>query len=262
MTDRPILFSAPMVQALLREIELPGSGKTQTRRLPKIKGYPGFFQFGPSDTKGYDWTFRRKDHVWEDYRHNELLKRLPYAVGDQLWVRETHFAHGHWEETGELTETGKQERRFVRVRSSEVLFELSKGLVRPNTLDNVTGWYKRPSLFLEKPDSRITLEVTDVRIERLQNISGEDCMAEGVCEIEEIVDITSNGAGLPVEIRDTRCRVPGIGDDDEGFLTEHDAFIDLWGTVNGPGAWSANPWVVAYTFKPFLCNIDQMEKAA
>ena len=60
MTDRPLLMSPPMVLACLREIDNPGTGKTHTRRLPHLKGYPDFFDLGPSDTAGYDWHFRRK----------------------------------------------------------------------------------------------------------------------------------------------------------------------------------------------------------
>src|SRR3546814_16853672 len=85
MADRPILFSAPMVRAL------SDGRKTQTRRMLSIGGHKEFSEFGPSDTPGYDWHFRRADACWCDFRHSELLARLRWHAGDRLWVKDTFF---------------------------------------------------------------------------------------------------------------------------------------------------------------------------
>jgi hypothetical protein len=238
MTDRPMLFSAPMIQAILREIENPGTGKTQTRRLPKIKGRPGFFDFGKSDTKGYDWTYRRKDHVWEDLRHEELLKRLPIAVGDSVWVRE------HWKSVTAYDDLSPSE-----MGGEESVLYLADGATQDWGWANPNVFFgrRRQAMHMPRWASRLTLEVTEVRVERLQDISTEDAIAEGLPQYRD-------GAGMDwfgfSDIFDGISGCPII------------AFSSLWNSINGSDAWDHNPWVVAYSFKPFLCNIDQMEKAA
>jgi len=253
MTDRPILFSAPMVNAILREIQNPGTGKTQTRRrLPEklappidadevLAWHPPIGATGNWAPGGL-WARQRTDGP--DGGYNRHIGALPYTPGDRLWVKEAHFAHGHWDLTGDLTKTGKPERRFVRVQSSDVLFDLDPGLVRPSSLDNVTGWYARPSRFMFKSDSRITLDVTDVRVERLQDISGPDTIAEGVeCETCAVMNQSA-------------CYRKGCWE-------SRATFRDLWDSLNAHRApWYDNPWVVAITFRPHLCNIADMGEAA
>ncbi|MBO6512018.1 MAG: hypothetical protein JJ979_26640 [Roseibium sp.] len=106
--------------------------------------------------------------------------------------------------------------------------------------------------------SRLTLKVTDVRVQRLQDISGDDAVAEGVVEDLEVVEIVGTPNG-PSERSDYRSRVPGVHDDHEtGFDDPVEAFIDLWDGLNkkrGFG-WDANPWVVANTFQFHHCNVD------
>lgn len=176
MTDRPILFSAPMVRALL------DGRKTQTRRILK-----------PQPLMGYtpDVT---------------ASKGIRFAKGDRLYVRErvwlpegTDNPHGH------------------------VTYHADHGD------DRALKW--RPGIHMPRWASRLTLTVTDVRIERLQEISEEDAIAEGSRE---------------------PSLVPIIG----ACWSERDAYAKLWEHINGPGGWGANPWVVALTFTVEQRNID------
>ena len=114
MADRAINFTEPMVAGIEREIERPGTGKTETRRGLNISGHRSFTEFGVSDTPGYDWHFRDSEKRWHDLRDHELKVRLPWQVGDKLWVRESYYQYGHWEPiVGEKTKTGLQKWGFV-----------------------------------------------------------------------------------------------------------------------------------------------------
>ena len=149
----------------------------------------------------------------------------PYGVpGDGLYVRETHYRYGKWLKNGK-TKTGEQAWKFEPL-SREVHYatdEAPEG-VKSNRYRK-EAWYKRPSIFLPKEYSRITLEVTGVRVERVQEITTEGIIAEGLS---------------------TRFR-------------EHDAVVELlrkfthlWDSINakrGPFAWSENPWVWVVEFK-------------
>lgn len=105
----------------------------------------------------------------------------------------------------------------------------------------------RASMHLPKVFSRATLVVTDVKVERLQNISNEDAVSEGIYE-ESDFDRDLYGytydTGAPI------------------YETPRDAFRALWELVNGPGAWLTNPWVAAYRYDFHPVNIDHMEGAA
>lgn len=236
MTDKPILFSAPMVQAILREIREPGTGKTQTRRLPIISGHKSYSEFGRSDTNGYDWTFRDTGMRWHDLRHDELLSRLQYQDGDHLWVRETWTASQvHDAKAPSAIKVG-----------SPIGYEAdqSQTIMAPGKL--------RPSIFMPRWASRITLEVTRVRVQLLQEISQADAWAEG-CKRG---DPHENGGYWPAE--EKHPNVGWIGWDDARMW-----FSDIWDGIypDPEKQWDANPWVVAVTFRPHLCNIDKMENA-
>ncbi|MBL1435665.1 MAG: hypothetical protein COB08_005645 [Rhodobacteraceae bacterium] len=232
MTDHSILFQPNMVEAL------HAGRKTQTRRALKINGHRGFFQFGVSDTAGSNWEFRRKDHVWEDYTHKELLNLLPHQIGDRLWVKEAHWALGHWHETGELKKNGKPKWVFVRALGEPPRFAAPD---HTSTFPRVTtfGWYKRNSLFHPKADSRTTLLITDVRVQRLQDISEADAVAEGACPIGTHWEDYANKANY--------------------FTTASASFKSLINSINGPDTWEQNPWVVAYSFEVEHQNIGRVE---
>ena len=84
MAEKPIIFSTPMVRALLE------NRKTQTRRvITRLKKFGRITEFKPSSTRGYDWQFLNKRDHWNDVSHESAIESLPYQVGDVLWVRET-----------------------------------------------------------------------------------------------------------------------------------------------------------------------------
>ena len=210
MADKPILFSAPMIRALLDRT------KTQTRRaLPT--SHPKFPQLTqirtdvltllPNDPEAWYW-----DGVYENVGAS---LRIRYAAGDRLWVREAWSAimTGGW--TIADARSGLFPTKIV-YRADGHAHEYSD------------GWW--PSIHMPREFSRLTLTVTDVRIQRLQDISRGDAMAEG-CPFANMRD----------------------GPDPRAW------YADLWDTINGPGAWGKNPWVAAYTFSVQHCNIDRLK---
>ncbi|HAM40757.1 MAG TPA: hypothetical protein DCP69_05315 [Candidatus Omnitrophica bacterium] len=182
MTERPILFSGPMVRAL------PDGRKTQTRRLVKHHTDPEF------------WDVRRPG-VWEVYDANCANQTIevacPHGVpGDRLWVRET-FAE---------TPFGV----FYRAEDST---------------EYPTDGKWRPSIFMPRRLSRLTLEITEVRVQRLQDITPEDAIAEGV--FAEGRYSTAPGVPYPVA-----------------------TFAALWDGINSERAsWASNPWVWCISFR-------------
>lgn len=177
MKERPILFSAPMVRALL------AGRKTQTRRVVRPQPnraaciepcdrYPG--EFVP----------------WRDGEAQHSIV-CPYgAPGDMLWVRETWSRHA--------------DGVTYRADFDETSFAATGGI----------AW--RPSIHMPRALARITLRITEVRVERLQQISEADARAEG------------------------RSLTPG---DPAGF------FPETWNDIHGCGAWDANPWVWVVAFE-------------
>lgn len=238
--DRPIIFSAPMVRALL------AGRKTQTRRiLTKLMRFGAVTEFGPSDTRGYDWHFRDRRKLWNDLRDAELKKYLPYAVGDRLWVRENCQAHE--QASGEDGVHFPADEAWLPIQAG------SRGAaddwVTLNHYGNRRGAVV-PSIHMPRWASRLTLLVTDVRVERLKTISEADAIAEGMPDFgsfcESLDPGTINAAGETASETASRLRWPQRW------------FASLWNDINGAGAWDANPWVVAVSFQPFQTNIDRM----
>lgn len=203
--ERPIPFSAPMVRSLLDGTMM------QTRRVVKHA------EFGASDTFGYDWHFRDKRMLWQDQTNEQMLERCPHGViGDQLWVRET------WGVLYEQFINESHEPTFWRADYSDSdLAEQKAG----------TLWlpHWRPSIHMFRNRSRITLEITGVRVERLQDITAADALAEGVIQLPD------GGYSLP----DTRH----YSDNPD------ESYASLWESINGAGSWDANPWVWVVEFK-------------
>jgi hypothetical protein len=189
--ERPILFSAPMVHAIL------DGSKTQTRRVVK---YSCDMEFEPQDPHyGPYWlAYAAGDAMGEDAK-----VRCPYGIpGERLWVRETFNGN------------------------AEV------GYAYRATEPEMNGCPWRPSVFMPRAASRILLEITDVRVQRLQEISEEDARAEGVSDGGCLSCGNSEPCGCSDPQPDAR-----------------DGFSWLWQSIYGPDSWHANPWVWAITFR-------------
>lgn len=218
MTDRAILFSAPMVRALLN------GTKTQTRRL--LTPQPKIHENG-----SWSWDVRDRGCVGASGTHlvgfvASAVFHAPFAIGDRLWVRET------WQglSFGDYLPT-KHYPCDLRYFATDTCADLDA---------DVRGYPWRPSIFMPRWASRLTLTVTDVRVERLQAISEKDAIAEGL-------EKGHHGGFCPV--------YRGAPELDWRIYPDA-AYRALWDHINGPGAWEANPWVVAVTFTVARHNID------
>lgn len=156
-----------------------------------------------------------------------MSERIRFAIGDRLWVREA------WQDVAEgyLTIYRADYPACVPSHFENV----------PTLADLKTPW--RPSIFMPRAASRLTLVVTDVRVERLQDISEADAKAEGVDPIG-VESGAYDGNGNQIKV---------------GSYVA--AYAEIWNTINGPGSWDANPWVVAVSFTVHRGNIDRMGSA-
>jgi hypothetical protein len=236
MKERPILFSAPMVRALL------DGSKTQTRRVVKLPPAPDHLgEWRATTIGGPDGgrtaagnTVPLQGAIW----HTRTGKTLcsPYGQpGDRLWVRETHFAFGRWE-TRYSAKKGRDEWHFVDMTiecEKAYLYEADRPRPQPLAGKRDGGatpkWWKRPAIFMPRAASRIDLEGTSVRVERLQDISQADARAEGAPPSHPSIDRVS--------------REFGYADFPRSW------YAQLWEQINGAGSWSANPWVWVVEFK-------------
>lgn len=200
---QPILFSTPMVQAILRDMY----PKTNTRRVMKPQPV--------MDDSGM-WCW--KDCQWMDgglgFPSSGIDDHAPYKPGDTMWVRET------WQHV----DNGDENSGYVYKASEN----------GQTWEENAEGWKWRPSIFMPKEAARIFLRVTEVRAERLQDITEYDAMREG----------------FEAQLRFTKV---GSGNIYNGSTTAKEEFMKYWDKLNSTrngGIYAAekNPWVFAYTF--------------
>lgn len=189
MKEHPILFSGPMVKAILQ------GHKTQTRRVVK----PQPIKHDDLGTKRYYcWQSRMHYKKQEMYL---LANYSPYGLpGDRLWVKETYKLAG-------------------------ALFFRADGEPGREELELYPNWKWKPSIFMPRCFSRITLEIFSVRVERLQAITVNDALAEGTPDLRTI----------------------------ENNWDMRDCFRELWNSINDtpdrPYGWNVNPWVWVIEFK-------------
>lgn len=185
MKERPILFSATMVRAILE------GRKTQTRRV--LKHQPIICTELPVllFPQSRDEVIEQTGYIWPNAKE-QIAALCPYGnPGDRLWVRETWAFHPDFPEST---------RRAIHRADAGVEYDVPR-------------W--RPSIHMPRWASRIMLEITGVRVERLQDISESDAESEGVAAHD----------------------------------TARKAFACLWNDINGAGSWAANPWVWCVSFK-------------
>jgi len=245
MKERPILFSAPMVLAILALI------KRMTRRtsgLDHVNREPDAWTV-VANKGGGEWLFRRVDSC------TFATARCPYGVpGDRLWVRET-FGVCTLVDGRKLYEGLK-----VYYKSTGASKDGTPAKEFPEY--PVARW--RPSIHMPRWASRITLEVTGVRVERLQEITEEDAVAEGVKPEtrEKAYTIVCRGGGT-FEVSSLHERgVPAVGDaspfgevthvepiPEKVLMSAREVFRLLWMKINGRASWYANPWVWVVEFR-------------
>ena len=202
MTDRPMVFSALMVRAML------DGSKTQERRI--LKNQQTWDRVGESILRQYP----------------EQKSDVPFAVGDKIWVREVW---GHDASTLDDCRRG--------VESDGPKYG-PYYMADANWFDNASVIKRSPN-YMPRWASRITLTVTKVRVQRLQDISEEDARAEGV--------------------EPTTCA--NVLAPEDGFPSYRSAYAWIvWETIHGKGSWALNPWVCALTFKVAKVNINALQK--
>lgn len=229
MKERPILFSAPMVLALL------AGTKTQTRRILKAEHLEQVDRFAFDPERG-EWEMGETH--WGGPVASCGFVRCPYGLpGDRLWVRETFycddaFAGDHARSCSGCVRCKHTDEDRIADWKEELYFR-ADGV--PDFEGEKVVW--KPSIFMPRWASRLSLEVTGVRVERLQEISEADAKAEGVRPFFE----TFPGIG-----RDQRITSGDLAADAE----HRAAYACLWDDLNGDAAsWKSNPWVWAISFR-------------
>ena len=227
---KPVLFSGPMVKALV------AGRKTQTRRIIKPQPMADGYYEGQlrmervhhPDGADPDCYARFSADAVGGGAFVEKTIKMPYSIGDRLWVREAwHAAHGA---------------DAISPKDMDASW-----MVCPAVDWNYVDWgikgRLRASIHMPRWASRLTLIVTDVRVQRLQELTEADAQAEGIMQV---------GPGLFDYHEHAEIR----------FKTAKAAMHELWDGLNakrGPYDWDANPWVVALTFEVHRVNIDLIE---
>ncbi|MDD2110103.1 hypothetical protein [Pseudomonas asiatica] len=222
--ERPILFSGPMVRALL------DGRKTVTRRpiKPSMRGFDVSFELHQQDDGSWR-PMHTFDESCMDDQGTEHPVVCPYGKpGDRLWVRETWYCDHFEVMRGPYLKPADLD--ITEARDDGTLVYAADGLA-PYEADQPV-W--KPSIHMPRWASRILLEVTDVRVERLQDISEQQALAEGV---RLYTDHAELGDWYHVEGIDTYSADP------------RKSFELLWTGINGAESWDVNPWVWAVKFK-------------
>lgn len=262
MKSTPILFNGDMVRAILN------GSKTQTRRLVKPSIVPHIEYMGGSNDDCTEFEFvGLKYGTWTDGKNKAMppewliycdeypeegvipIGQVYGAIGDQLWVKET------WGVVSHSIDGNGEHVNWVPDRPNTRVFEMpfGRGYYTGHAIYRADGEFEwagedgdeegrsmwKPSIHMPRWASRITLQIINVRVERLNDISEADALAEG-CQ-------TDYAEG------DTLYWFDGLGVNKESgrlfAYSAKEAYSWLWESINGAGSWAANPWVWVVEFK-------------
>lgn len=235
MAERPILFSGPMVRAIL------AGTKTVTRRevtpSRSLVDGSGVCAWPHLDFDGSEWVdqgpspagnpgpYLKVANIDGERRHR-VSPRI--QVGDTLWVKETHAS------TAQAGDHVADAHTVYRATDPD--------------WSTMAGWKWKPSIFMRRADSRITLRVTSVRVERVQDISEDDAIAEGVKPMGRAqrlvygMDLENVGPVYPAPAADV------MAGGESWTTSAARSFRGLWVSINGAESWESNPhvWVVGF----------------
>lgn len=229
MSIKPILFNAEMVRAILN------GRKTCTRRI--VKGYIppdgefGYTAFTPQNAISCRGTFETSYP-----RYGEKFFKLPYQKGDVLYVRETWGWCPCWDCGLDTTPDGCKNPVIYDFKKKEHGCYMYRASCEDSKYSSADTWH--PSIHMPKEAARIFLKVTNVRVERLQEITDDGCIAEGV---------------YPSPCRKCNATFGCDTCPDEGYH-ETDGFSELWNSTIKKSdldryGWDANPYVWVIEFE-------------
>lgn len=211
--------------------------KTQTRRVIKPQPKPD-----DDPRSRYTWYQRRKDLAWNQFTHEKFLNRCPYGKpGDRLWVREPFWID-------------ERDKTLVVLLDGQAKTMCGDGEgwtdVGPLSINRF--WYKKSPLFMPRWAARYFLEITNIRVERVQDINEEDAIAEGISS--EYVPLSPPQRGRFEYIAPGVRMVNCYGEVDyhaPAHNTARDAYECLWDSINAKRefSWESNPWVWVIEFK-------------
>jgi hypothetical protein len=220
--ERPVLFSSPMVKALLDD------RKKQTRRIMKSQPYT-------LRTEGFGYPTKAGGFVSLTSEH--CLAECPYGKpGDRLYVKEAAWVWCRKVPNGK-TKTGRQKyayRPFAPHLSENVRYfaDHPECPDRSGNFEPDMVWRYKHARYMPKRLARIVIEITDVSAQRIHDISDQDAIAEGIEPVSPVGFMRA-------------CGWKDYSGKTVGFLRPRDSFKSLWESINGQGSWDANPWVWA-----------------
>lgn len=242
--ERPILFSGPMVRAIMeghktqtRRILAPQPEVVDTRAIYGVNCYQwGKRQFWPPGVESASKPGTAHPHSWGGWHH---LNLCPYGVpGDRLWIKETYFIDHIDYLRGPLPKE-----RPAAHSGGDLIYYRADGecceQIPECCCAEVGGTKWRSPRFMPRWASRGDLELVNARLQRLQNITEEDAKAEGVESDLDVLARLSHLRGASAA-----KAVPSR------LLTARENFARAWDDINGKRApWASNPWVWAVTFR-------------
>lgn len=246
MKARPILFSKPMIRALL------DGRKTQTRRVVKpqlpeghsdaVMAIPG--KGCPAHWRGrFGVMYKEPEKNWYDKDH-PCHDFIPYPYGkpgDLLWVRESGYERPFYLSPKDMrdgADTWPKYMYMANMDDSDVDFCKEH------------KWKVRPSIHMPRKASRLTLRITNIRIERLQDMEGQTAFESDA--IREGVNAIHHGDG------EYFYHALRTEPHPENWCDPFDAFKELWQSINGADSWEQNPWVWVIEFEVIHKNVDQV----